>query len=153
MDPFCKWHRHRKSVQQYVFLLFPNRKKLELLLMVRLLLFVWPWRRCIVTVRAFQRLSSFVTPKQRFSLCILIHNLPPPTSLNAKIYQGDCMIFLNKLVIQQWIPGHCRVAGNELADYLPKQSISILQTSRNDILFNNIKLLIKKKTIKNFVLN
>ena len=50
------------------------------------------------------------------------------------------------------IPGHYGVAGNEVADYLAKQGISILQTSRNAIIFDNIKLLIKEK-IKSFVLN
>ena len=59
---------------------------------------------------------------------------------------------LSKQVVLQWIAGHCSIAGNELADYLAKQDVSILQTSRNAISFNNIKLLIKKK-IENFVLN
>ena len=49
----------------------------------------------------------------------------------------------------QWIPGHRGVDSNELADYLDKQGTSILQTSRNAISFDNIKLLIKI----NFILN
>ena len=49
---------------------------------------------------------------------------------------------LLKQVVLQWIPRHGGITGNELADYLAKQVDSILQTSRNAILFNNIKLLI-----------
>ena len=59
---------------------------------------------------------------------------------------------LSKQVVLQWIPGHCGFANNKLADYLAKQGDSILQTSRNTIPFDNIKLLIKKK-IMSFVLN
>ena len=61
------------------------------------------------------------------------------------------MFFQNKLYYSGYI-GHCGVAGNELADYLVKQGTSILQTSRNAVPFNNIKLLIKKH-INNFLRN
>ena len=42
-------------------------------------------------------LSSFVTIKPRFFLCILIQPLPPPTSSSAEIYSGGYVIFQNKL--------------------------------------------------------
>ena len=54
------------------------------------------------------------------------------------------MIFQNKLHCSGF-QDTCGVAGNELTDYLEKQGASMLQTSRNAIPCNNIKLLIKTK--------
>ncbi|XP_015925706.1 uncharacterized protein [Parasteatoda tepidariorum] len=52
---------------------------------------------------------------------------------------------LSKEIVLQWIPGHCGVAGNELADHLAKQGASIQQTSKKAVPLTNAKRLIKKK--------
>ncbi|XP_071043360.1 uncharacterized protein [Parasteatoda tepidariorum] len=46
---------------------------------------------------------------------------------------------------ESWIPGHCGVAGNELANHLAKQGASILQASKKAVPLTNAKRLIKKK--------
>ncbi|GFU98068.1 hypothetical protein TNCV_233431 [Trichonephila clavipes] len=45
----------------------------------------------------------------------------------------------------KWIPGHCGVTGNELADNLAKKGASIQQTTRKAVPFTRVKGIIKKK--------
>ncbi|GFT34502.1 hypothetical protein TNCV_4124821 [Trichonephila clavipes] len=48
----------------------------------------------------------------------------------------------SKEIVLQWIPGHCGVTGNELADHLANKRPSIQQTRKrncNKIWWNNLK--------------
>ncbi|GFW32150.1 hypothetical protein TNCV_2601761 [Trichonephila clavipes] len=63
----------------------------------------------------------------------------------------DCKKLLQSLfeyfkeILLLWIPGHCGVIGNELADYLSKKGASIQQTIRKAAPFTSAKRIIKKK--------
>ncbi|XP_054706520.1 uncharacterized protein LOC129216334 [Uloborus diversus] len=50
----------------------------------------------------------------------------------------------NKTVVLQWIPAHCGIQGNEMADFLAKKGASVFQRTNPKLPFSNIKSLIKR---------
>jgi hypothetical protein len=58
---------------------------------------------------------------------------------SIKLLQG-----LQKDIKCQWIPYHCGVMGNEMADYLAKKGTKINQTSVCKLIFHSAKLKIKR---------
>ncbi|KAJ4440947.1 hypothetical protein ANN_10796, partial [Periplaneta americana] len=50
----------------------------------------------------------------------------------------------HKIVVLQWVPGHCNLFGNEQADALAKKGAKILQTSPKPTPFQAMKLYIKE---------
>ncbi|VDO10797.1 unnamed protein product [Rodentolepis nana] len=51
----------------------------------------------------------------------------------------------NKTVVLQWIPGHCGIIGNELADTLAKKGTTILQCMDRPMSFHTMKALIRRE--------
>ncbi|VDO01690.1 unnamed protein product [Rodentolepis nana] len=51
----------------------------------------------------------------------------------------------NQTVILQWIPGHCGIKGNELADTLAKKGTTILQCMDRPMSFHKMKALIRRE--------
>ncbi|VDO13809.1 unnamed protein product [Rodentolepis nana] len=51
----------------------------------------------------------------------------------------------NKTVVLQWIPGHCGIKGNEIADTLAKKGTKILQCMDRPMSFHTMKALIRRE--------
>ncbi|VDO11014.1 unnamed protein product [Rodentolepis nana] len=51
----------------------------------------------------------------------------------------------NKTLVLQWIPGHCGIKGNELADTLAKKGTTILQCMDRPMSFHTMKTLIRRE--------
>ena len=69
----------------------------------------------------------------------IVNLIKPP--INAKVAQcRDTIKYLNSLtnrITLQWIPAHCGIVGNELADALAKKGTQINQTSTSEISYNS----------------
>jgi hypothetical protein len=50
----------------------------------------------------------------------------------------------HKQIALRWIPGHCRIAGNEHADALAKKGAKILQTHTRETSYHSVKLHLKQ---------
>ncbi|VDO05786.1 unnamed protein product [Rodentolepis nana] len=51
----------------------------------------------------------------------------------------------NKTVVLQWIPGHCGIKGNEIADTLAKKGTTILQCTDRPMSFHTMKAFIRRE--------
>jgi len=62
----------------------------------------------------------------------------------------DCQVLIRQLKAKHkqtalpWIPGHCQIAGNELADALAKKGVKITQTHIRVTSYHSIKLHVKQ---------
>jgi ribonuclease HI len=67
-----------------------------------------------------------------------------PSKRVAEIHSSIKLQGLQKDTKFQWIPSHCGVMGNEIADYLAKKGTKISQTSACKLTFHSAKLKIKR---------
>lgn len=60
------------------------------------------------------------------------------------------LLTLKKNIVLQWIPSHCDIYGNEMADLLAKKGTGILQCTQREIPYSSINRLIKNTLNKNY---
>lgn len=53
-------------------------------------------------------------------------------------------------VILKWIPGHCKIYGNEQADMLAKKGAMVLEINNKNLLFHSAKLYIQKSLYETY---
>jgi ribonuclease HI len=94
-------------------------------------------------IRSYEKAVIFSDSSAAIQLIAKLDALPSKrvTEIHSfiKFLQG-----LQKDIKFQWIPSHCGVTGNEMADYLAKNGTKISQTSTCKLTFHTEKLKIKR---------
>jgi hypothetical protein len=54
------------------------------------------------------------------------------------------LLGINKIMVLEWIPGHCNITGNEKADASPKKATLITQTTHREMSSCTVKTTIQK---------
>lgn len=98
--------------------------------------------RAILTIR-YSKYSKFVICSDSLSAILALNNIYSRNSLVIKIH--DALQSMQIKVVFLWIPGHSGIRGNEIADKMAKEALS-LEIPKNSRLFSNdLKNFVKKQ--------